>query len=184
VVLVQDASGNPVSGVSVSVSLSSGAGSISGSSTTTQVTDVTGHATFTGLAIDGTAGSGYGLQFTAGALTALSNSFTLAVGQATKLVISTQPGSSTTSGAPLAPQPVVEIHDSGNNLVTSSTAPVSAVLVTGTGAGTLGSTLTVNAVGGIAAFTDLAITGTSGTYTIRFDSASLASATSIVITIP
>jgi len=182
VVLVQDASNNPVPGISVTVSFASGTGSFSG--TTTRTTDGAGHATFTGLAVNGTAGPGYSLDFTAGALSATSNPFTVTVGQATKLVITVQPGGSTTSGALLAPQPEVEIRDSGNNLVTSSTAPVTAVLVAGTGTGTLGTTLTVNAVGGIVTFADLAITGTSGTYTLRLDSSGLASAMSIVITIP
>ena len=96
VVLVQDASNNPVPGISVTVSFASGTGSFSG--TTTRTTDGAGNATFTGLAVNGTAGPGYSLRFAAGALSATSNSFTLTAGAATQLSITTQPPASIGSG--------------------------------------------------------------------------------------
>jgi len=177
VVNVTDAGGNPVPGQNVTVSLATGTGTFSG--TTTVQTNASGDATFTDIAVNGTATTGYSLQFTAGSATVTSGTFEVTVGTATTLAITTQPVGTQTAN-PLATQPVVEFRDSGNNLV-SSTADVTAVLI-GAG-GTLGGTTTIAAVGGVATFTDLAITG-AGTYQIRFDATGVSSATSgdVVIT--
>ncbi|MCC6243933.1 MAG: hypothetical protein IT353_13905 [Gemmatimonadaceae bacterium] len=94
-------------------------------------------------------------------------------GAATQLAITTQP-SGASSGAVFTTQPVVVIRDANNNQ-TTITAAVTAAIVSGTG--TLTGTATVNAVNGVATFTDLLITG-SGAHEIRFTSGTLANATS------
>jgi hypothetical protein len=68
----------------------------------------------------------------------------------------------------LATQPVVRIQDSGGNTVTSSSATVTVAIQSGAG-GTLGGTLTVTAVNGVATFTNLTLAGVVGTgYVLEF----------------
>ncbi len=89
-VQLKDALGNdvPTSGVSVGMTLSSGTGTLSG--TTPQSTDGTGLATFNNLSINLTGSK----QLTAasGVLTsAVSSSFTISAGSATKVLVETAP---------------------------------------------------------------------------------------------
>jgi hypothetical protein len=175
VVRVVDQTGNGVGGVTVTASLLTGTGATSGGNSV--LTDGNGDATFSSLVIDGSAGT-ITLRFTGGSLTLDSGNITLGAGPATQLAITTQPVGAA-SGAPLGTQPVVEFRDSGGNLV-STTASVSVALV-GPG-GTPGGTTTISAVGGIATFTDLTVTG-AGTYQLQFTSAGVTSALSVTITI-
>jgi len=79
------------------------------------------------------------------------------------------------SGLAFTTQPVITIKDAAGNTVTNSTAPVSMTI--STGATTIG-TATVNAINGIATFTNVGISGTDGTpYTLTFASSGLTSAT-------
>src|SRR5688572_4806859 len=68
---------------------------------------------------------------------------------ATQLAIVTQPVGGN-SGSPLATQPIVELRDANNVVVTGASAAVTATIASGTGA--LGGTTTVSAVNGVAAF--------------------------------
>lgn len=105
----------------------------------------------------------------------------IAPGVATKLAISTQPTAPVSNGGVLAQQPVILIKDQYNNTVTSSTATVDAVAVAGSSSWTIGGTTSVNAVAGVATFTNLtassavAVTGAS----IQFTSTIPATLTSI-----
>ncbi len=90
---------------------------------------------------------------------------TVSPGAVSQLVLRTQP-SGAVVGAALATQPVVEFRDAAGNLVTSSAPFVSAAI--GTGGGTLSGSTTIQASGGVAAFTDLKINGTSGPRTLTF----------------
>jgi len=175
VVAIQDSSGNTVTGntSTVTVAITGGAGgTLVG---TTSVAAVNGVATFSGLGISGTAGTTYTLTYSDGALTVVSQSIVPTVGAATAVAISTQP-SGAVNGVAFTTQPVVRIIDSGGNTVTSSTAAVTVTIATGTG--TLSGTVTVNAVSGVATFTNLAITGTAGNFTLTFTPAALAAVTS------
>jgi autotransporter-associated beta strand protein len=79
---------------------------------------------------------------------------TLTHGAASKLVFTTQPSASTAAGGAFAPQPVVAIEDQyGNVVTTGANATTNVVLTLTTGAGTLGGTVSMNAVGGVADFT-------------------------------
>jgi hypothetical protein len=84
-----------------------------------------------------------------------------------------------TSNALLPTQPVVEVRDLSNALVTTVRS-VTASLASGSG--TLSGTTTVTTVNGVARFTDLAITGT-GAHTLRFASTGLADITATPVTI-
>lgn len=89
------------------------------------------------------------------------------------------------TGAPVdsvfARQPAVEVRDVAGNVVTSSTTAVTAAIASG--GGVLGGTASVVAVGGVATFTNLSITGSAGDRTLSFSSPGLAAVTSAPLTI-
>ncbi len=173
VVQVQDASGNPVSGAQVTAAIASGGGSLGG--TTIATTDGNGVAAFSGLAITGLAG-GHTLSFTApGVGPVASSSIALSAGAASQLILATQPASTAQSGVAFPQQPVVRVADVSGN-------PVSGVVVTAaiaTGGGTLGGTSTATSTAnGMAAFTNLSISGTIGSRTLGFTASGIPAATS------
>ena len=176
---VTDASGNTVttSKVSVVASIASGSGTLNGTKT---VAAVGGVATFTDLVLSGTPGN-FTLRFTPTSLTAAtSNSFALSVGAASKVMVTTQPAGAF-NGIEFSTQPIVKITDAGGNTITSSTANVVASIASGSG--TLGGTTAVNAVSGVANFTNLKITGT-GDHTLTFSPAGgLTAATSNTVNV-
>ncbi len=99
---------------------------------------------------------------------------------ATAAAITTQPIGAA-SGSALGTQPVIRIVNSTGGTVTSSTVNVVASIASGTG--TLSGTTTVAAVSGVATFTNLAITGTPGTFTLTFTPTSLTAVTSNRLTV-
>ncbi len=107
----------------------------------------------------------YTLTATAGGLTsAVSASFTITSGTATKLAFSTDPSNST-GGTAFATQPVVTLQDAGGNTVTTATTSVTLALTTANGA-TLTCTTNPNAaVAGIATFAGCAV-NRAGAYTL------------------
>ena len=164
-VLVTDAGGNPVSGVSVTFDVASGGGSTSPTSGTSVSTNASGLAILTSWTLGTTAGAN-SVTATAAGLTGSPVTFnaTGTAGAPTQLVVTTQPAGAA-SGVAFSTQPVVEIRDANGNRVTTSTLEITATI--GTGTGTLGGTVAVSAAAGIATFTDLAITG-SGDHTLSF----------------
>ncbi|MCA8946341.1 MAG: hypothetical protein KDB29_08950, partial [Planctomycetes bacterium] len=105
-------------------------------------------------------------------------SIALTIGNiAASLQVSTQPSGATGSG-PFAVQPVVEVVDAVGQVVTGFTGTVSAALSAGPSAASLSGTLSVNAVSGIATFTDLAIALAGTGYELTFSSGTLATAVS------
>lgn len=138
-------------GVAVTLVLSSGSGTLSG--TTTRATTALGLATFDSLSINliGTKQ----LRATAtGFQSATSSSFTIALGPPALLLIQTEPSASATAGSPFAQQPVLWVEDKGGNRVTTdnSTVVTAARLE---GAGTLQGILTATAINGIVTFSNL-----------------------------
>ena len=177
VVHVRDSTNANVAGATNLVTASLAAGSAGTLSGTTAVSAVNGIASFTDLRISGAGSSS--IVFTAvGLASAISSTVVTAPLPATRLVVGTQPGGAIT-GDPLAPQPVVQVQDAGGGVVTGSSAPVTATLSAG---GTLLGTATVNAISGIASFSNLAVSG-PGTYTLAFASGTLTGATSATFTI-
>lgn len=177
-VRLRDTGGAPVNqaGVSVTASVNGTGATLFG--TTTVTTDGTGTATFAGLGLNGTVGQ-YTLTFSSGSLTsATSNPITLAAGAATKLVVSSQPPAAVASGATFSA--AVQLLDANDNVVTTSGVSVSAALNGAGGTLTGGPATTDNA--GIAAFSNLSITGT-GSFTITFSSTGLTGATSNTIAV-
>ncbi len=156
-VLVTDAAGNPVPGQVVTVTAGGGASVLNG----TAVSDATGHAAFTNLAVSGAVGA-YTLTYTAGTASTTSG-LTLAAGNATTLTVTLQPSAAAQNGVALAVQPEVRVTDGTN--------PVAGVVVTAslTSAGaTVGNATAVSNASGHAIFSGLHLAGTVGSYTLRF----------------
>jgi hypothetical protein len=100
---------------------------------------------------------------------------TVTPGAPTQLAVRIQPFGGA-SGVALTTQPTVEIRDSEENVVTTSTLTVTATIATGGGA-LMGSTATADA--GVAVFTALTVTGTIGDRTLSFAVSGLTSITSV-----
>ncbi len=179
-VLVTDAGGNPVAGVAVTFAVTGGGGSIL--PVTAVTTNASGIAALTSWTLGNVAGANT-LSATAAGLTGSPVTFTATgvAGTATQLLIQTQPSAAAQSGVALAVQPVVRLADAFGNTVPTAGTLITAALASG--AGTLGGTLTATTAGGVAGFTNLAITGPTGPYTLRFTSGTLTQATSAAITI-
>jgi uncharacterized protein YjdB/phage tail protein X len=177
-VQVQDALGNRIPGstISVTVALNAnpGSGVLSGTRT---VSAVDGVATFGNLLVDRT-GVGYTLAANATGLTGtVSTAFNVTPAAAARVVYLVPP-SSTASGAEMVPAVQVEVRDALGNRVTTSTANVTVALDANPGLATLGGTLTVPAVAGVATFSTLTINRPETGYTLVASSAGLINVTS------
>lgn len=175
IVRAVDGGGTPISGVEVTATIASGAGTISG--TVTRTTDGSGYATFTDLLIGASTGV-HTIRFAATSWNpVVSNNIT--VNTPTKfLTMNTQPSSSVNLGQVIPVQPVILASDG---------SPAAGIVVTVTidsGTGTLGGTLTATTNGsGLASFTNLSITGQAGAHTLRFTSPTWTQAISNTVTV-
>jgi Big-like domain-containing protein len=181
VVLVKDASNNPLGGIEVTAAISSGGGTLGG--TLTATSNASGIATFTDLSISGTIGKRK-LSFSAPpAPLVTSNDITVTAGPASQLTITTQPGTPALVNTNFSPQPVIQLRDASGNAVSQSGVLVTAAINTATDTGTLGGTTTVSTNGsGTATFSNLKISK-SGSYTLRFTSPGLTQAVSNLINV-
>ncbi|HEX9165911.1 MAG TPA: carboxypeptidase-like regulatory domain-containing protein, partial [Gemmatimonadales bacterium] len=183
-VQLRDGAGTAVAqaGVTVTAVIATSPGGTPGLAGGSAITDANGLATFSGLTISGTVGS-YTLRFESGALTPVtSGGITLAAGAASQLTLTTQPSTTAQNTVAFPQQPVVQLRDAGGNAVSQSGVTVTATIASGTG--TLGGTTSVATDGsGVAAFTNLSLTGTVGTFTLQFSATGLTSVTSGTITL-
>jgi hypothetical protein len=144
---------------------------------TTPVNAVNGVATFTNLRLDRNPANGASstvLTFSvvSPSLSVASSSVTVNVGSPTQMLLTQQPANAS-SGFAIPTQPVLRITDIAGNTVTSFTSAVTAAIGTQPGGATLGGTTSVNAVSGVATFTNLSISGSAGAYTLTFQSGAL-----------
>ena len=164
---VRDQFNNRVTAASPGVSLgfgnNAGGGTLSGGG---QQMAANGVATFSAASID-KAGTGYTLVASSAPLTPVtSGQFNVTAAAATKLVLTTTPSSTARSGAPLAPQPAVQLQDANGNPVSQGGVVVTA---TASPAGATASNNTATTgTNGAATFTGLTLTGTAGSYTLSF----------------
>lgn len=177
-VQVQDINGNNVgvNGIAITAELVSGpaGSSLQGNPT---VATSGGLATFTNLAIVGPAGT-YTLNFTGADLTGITSSaVTLTIGSPAQLAFTTQP-TSTTAGVAITPPVQVTIQDAQGQRVSTATNAVTISLSSNPGAATLGGTLTVNAINGIATFSNLTLNRAGSGYVLRAAASGLTAATS------
>ncbi len=172
-VQLQDADGNPITGSTAPVTISSTPSGVSGTLTENAVNGV---ATFSDLAFS--AFGTYTLTASASGLSAFtSSSIFIPSGPANKLVIATEPPATGSAGTALSPV-VVQVEDVNGNVVAASSAPVT---ITSTPAG-VGGTLTVNAVNGVATFSNL-VFNALGSYTLTASASGLPAVTSSSISI-
>jgi hypothetical protein len=170
VVHVEDANGNPVEGARVDWTLT-GSGALSANPSTT---DATGNASTT-LTLGATAGP---VSATAKVSNGQQVTFTGTAQPSSAAVVAfTSQPSNTVAGATMAPV-VVAVRDFFGNTVTTSSAAVTLTIGTNPGSGTLGGTVTRNAVNGVATFSDLSINRVGTGYTLSAASTGLTSATS------
>lgn len=176
IVSALDSFGNLTSSFSgaetISIATNAGGGILSG---TVTMNAVNGIASFSGLSINRT-GIGYTLQVgSAGLAGVISTSFTVSAGTATQLLVTTQPTSSVTAGFGFSL--AVTAEDSLGNVATSFTGNVAVALSTNPSGGSLGGSLTVAAINGIAAFSGLTIDQAGLVYAIQAMSGGLTSGT-------
>ena len=183
-ITLQDASGNTVTGSALVISIQSfsfsgymnsltGAETLIGTQTAT-IDASTGIATFPAdFGISGIAGRTYSFNYYNATVAPASQSITVTVGAASKLILK-RASAGTTSGIAFTTQPQISVADSGNNTVTGSTPVITAsVSAGGTLAGT--TTATVDSGSGVATFNDLGISGTNNnSYTVTYSSTGLA----------
>ncbi len=110
-------------------------------------------------------------------ITGDSGSIAVSAAAASNLVFDSQPSSSV-AGQVISPAVTVKVEDQFDNVVTPSSAAVSVAIGTNPGSGTLSGTFTVNAVNGIATFSDLSIDKVGAGYTLSASSSGLTPSTS------
>jgi hypothetical protein len=174
---IQDSSGDVVTNSSASVTLSIASGTGTLTCTTNPVTAVAGTATFAGCKITlGTQGNFTLSAVSSGLTSATTVGFSVA-GTATQVVFTTQPTNST-GGSNITVQPIAKIEDSSGDVVTTSVAPVTLAIASGTGTLTC-TTNPLTAVAGVATFVACKVTlGTQGAFTLSAAASGLSTATS------
>jgi hypothetical protein len=178
VVRVLDESGRPVAGVAVTWAVQGG-GSVSAGSVPT---DDAGLAS-----VQRVLGPTAGEQTTTATASGLQGSPVTFTATAENpdgpiLAVTTQPSATATSGSPLAAQPIVQLRDENGADVTDAGVNVTASI--GSGSGTLSGTVTrATDANGRATFTDLVITGATGSYTLRFSAVGYNDALSTAIAV-
>ena len=181
-VLVSDAGGNPVSGVTVNfaITLSPAGATGMGVSPASPVTGANGQAS-SQLTL-GTIAGQYTVRASSGSLTGSPLTFhaTANPGIAGRLKITQQPAASQTAGQPFSPVPTVQVQDNEGNLVSGDQSNVTAILTAGQG--TLQGTTTVQAANGIAVFPTLSYLQT-GQIRVRFFRSGLQADSTVLMTV-
>ena len=168
IIQVEDGTGQP-SGAGISVTASVGGATLSGTSVVES--DAAGVVTFTDLALSGDDGD-YTLTFSSPGYVAVQSAqiaLTSTPVESGRLVMATQPSGDAENGQPLAQQPIVRAEDAAGDPLGAGIAVTASVV-----GGTLSGTKVVETdAGGLARFTDLALTGPSGNYQLDFAAADL-----------
>ncbi|MEO8636533.1 MAG: filamin/ABP280 repeat domain-containing protein [Gemmatimonadales bacterium] len=178
VVQLQDVNGNDVGGSGVVVTATL-AGSPPGASlaSATASTDAGGTATFAGLTLTGPAAT-YTLLFTSvPSLSGATSSGITLSGMTQGITMLVQPSASVANGAVWQVQPAVLVADQNGFPVQG--ASVSAAVVSG--AATLGGqTVISTSILGVAVFSNLSLTGTTGSYTLRLSTGTASTVTTVI----
>ncbi len=175
-----DQFGNPDPDFNGSVSVALASGPTLTLHGTPTVTAVAGVATFTGLTVD-VVGSGYTLAVSSTGLPGVTtNSFAALPGNATQLVITTEPKSTVAAGSQFGF--VVAAEDQFNNLATGFNGNETITVESGPSGGALSGTVGANATNGIANVTGLILTK-AGTYTLQVSSPNLTSVITTSVTV-
>ena len=182
VVAVEDSAGNVVTSVSSGSAAATQTGGCTVTAGSPSGTFVNGVATFSGLTMTGATNTSCTLTFAYSTFTSAASSTILMSTAPYKLVVTTQPATTATSGTALIPQPAVTVEDASSTPVLSDSSTVTATL-TAPPAGSSLSHATATAVNGVATFSGLAINALAGSYTLTFSDGSLLTAVSNAISL-
>lgn len=154
-VQLRDSLGNNVSvgNVAITISLSSGTGTLSG--TLTQLTGPTGAASFSDISID-KSGSKIITANSGSLLPANSDPFNINPGSAVAIAFQQQPPATVTAGTTISPAITVTLRDTFDNIVPLAGETISVSLTSGTGP-LNGTTSVVTDASGTATFNNLNI---------------------------
>jgi len=168
----------------VSLSITPGTGAAGALlSGTLMVPAVAGVASFSDLRID-LAGVGYTLTAaTAGLAQEVSSEFDVIAAGSNRLALSTQPSASARVAIPFDQQPVVQVVDANGNPVSQAGVDITAEIESGPAGASLGSPTATTDAAGQASFSGLALTGTVGSYTLRFGATGLFPVSSDTVTL-
>jgi len=179
-VTAKDGTGAPVSGATVVLSATGSGNTLTQPSA---VTNVNGVATGT---LSSTVAESKTITAVINGVTVTQTAgVTVASGAATQLVFTVQPvGQGTQAGAAITPPVQVSAEDALGNTVTSFTAGVTMALGVNSNSATLGGTISVNAVAGVATFSNLTVSNNGTGYTLTATTAGLPVATSLPFNVP
>lgn len=107
-----------------------------------------------------------------------TDGYTYQAGGPAQLAIQQQP-TTTIAGAAISPPITIQIQDTDGNYASTATNPVTVAIYSNAGGGVLSGTLTVNAVNGVATFSDLSIDKVGSNYSLVFTSPGLSQAVSV-----
>jgi type II secretory pathway pseudopilin PulG len=177
VVTIEDASGNTVTAIHATITLTVTAPASGGTlSVCTGLSTTTGVVNVASCIFSGLVGTNYTLTAaSSGVTSAISAAITpTGPGTATSLVVTTPPVAGA-SGSAFTTQPVVKVEDSGGNVVTSSSVTASLA----SSGGTLTGCTNLTAVAGVINAANCTFAGVIGTnYTLTASATPLTSATS------
>src|SRR5205823_5913121 len=181
-VIVRDQFNNPVAGVAVTFAVAPGEGAVD--PTTAVTTNGSGIAAATSWTLGPTDGTNTLTASSAG-LTGSPVTFTATgtPGAAARLALTTPPSSTAQNGVPFAQQPVLQVQDVNGNPISQSGTTVTASIASGPSGATLGNATATTGSNGAASFSGLRLSGTAGSYTLRFEAPGLAAATSGTISL-
>lgn len=173
VVLVVDAHDNPVAGVTVTFS-PSGTGKVR---VTEATTDGNGLARAEAWTLGTIAGTQTLLASIANAPSVAAVTFTATATPlpATHLKVTREPTVTPRAGIVMPTQPIVQVTDMYGNAIAVPNIPITAVVM---GAAAISNAVATTNAAGAAAFSGMTITGTAGTYALKFNSPAYAAATS------
>ena len=176
-VTLLDASSNPVTGKTVTLTAGSGSSTISAAS---GASNASGVVTFTVKDTKAETVT-YTAKDTTDSVTITETAtVTFTPGAAAKVAFGQQP-TNAPAGSSIAPAVTVQVEDANGNVLTSGTdsnASITIGIGANPGSGTLSGTLTQTAVNGVATFSNLSINKTGNGYTLTAGSNGLTGATS------
>ena len=177
VVVVVDDADNPVSGVTVTWRVESGAGSVT---PRTSTTDGSGRAS-TAWTLGARTGE-QSVEASAPRAGTVRFEATSTAGSPSTLGMATQPPGNAEVGTTFSRQPVVQVRDAAGNAVAAAGVTVTAAIANG-GGSLFGTTSRTTDANGQATFTDLGITGAIGMHRLIFAASGFTSVTSAPVTV-
>ena len=170
-VQLRDGAGNAVaqSGTAITAAIATGPAGATLLGTGSATTNASGLATFSGLGLSGTVGN-YTIRFSSTGLpNVTSGNVALTPGAPSQLTVQTQPAGAV-NGAALTTQPAVLVRDAQGNAVGAGVSVTASL--NGAGATLFGSTSALTNASGVATFSGLGLSGTTGSYSLTFASGS------------